>query len=124
MQHKRTIHIGGGEPLPDLTDASAALRASGEALAAALARHAFADDPGASVNSIDVFSGIATECVGAERTRLLRRLAESWQMLEISGSVCRDPEAAQGTWWFLTARGRSLLATSAPVDTLKGTLGR
>src|SRR4051794_22416245 len=43
---------------------------------------------------------------GPSRRHGSRILAEAWQLLEINGLICRDPEQTQGDWWFLTRAGR------------------
>lgn len=47
---------------------------------------------------------------GPSRRAASRVLAESWQLLEHRGLICRDPDQTQGDWWFLTRAGQAFLA--------------
>lgn len=53
---------------------------------------------------------------GHNRRDASRVLAEGWQLLEQRGYICRDPEQAQGDWWFLTRRGEDQFAAHADQD--------
>ena len=46
---------------------------------------------------------------GPDRRVAARLLAEAWQVLELNGLICRDPDQTPGEWWFLTRGGRDFM---------------
>jgi hypothetical protein len=125
MRHTRTVEFGGGgaDAIPDLSDRRQVADATLEGLAIALLLAAFEHDPDDSASRLNVLNAATADLSREVRTPLLRKLAAGWQLLEHAKLVCRDPEQSRGDWWFLTGAGRGLLSASAPVATLKHTLG-
>jgi hypothetical protein len=81
-----------------------------EDLATGLLSEFFADEPDVvsrrnAINAVCQRLGLG----GPGRRAAARLLAEAWQLLENNSLICRDPDQAQGDWWFLTRAGRRLL---------------
>lgn len=121
MPTTRREFRSGPDELPDLANRAQVQQAGLYALAAAIFIETFADRTSERVSRGNVLRGVAGigELSPDLRTPLMRRLAEAWQLLELTGCVCNDPEETHSDWWFATAASSRLLSASDPIGTLK-----
>jgi hypothetical protein len=92
-----------------------------EHLAATLLRGFFADATDGSVSRRNAINAVCRSlgAAGRERATVARLYAEGWQLLELAGLICRDPEQPQGDWWFLTRAGRAALGEGRVDEVLR-----